>query len=401
MRFCLSIAFACLLLGASRFAAADDRALCLDKNADVLALPATPEVIECLLASQRPSAALLLTQRLLAVQPTDAKALALLADALAALNAEPATYDFSDWQGAASRPLWRSLLNSVQHAAWIGVEVGSDSNINSATSQDTIPIPLLNYRSLTLDPLLTRRPSSFVGINAGAAFRKPLSASLAVGARGTVAARFNSAEYSYLPHSYQAEVSVTKYLGDTQLDAELGFAQDWIAGYRFTDRLGIAVRASTSLLQTWRAELSASGSQNRYPQFNGVKTTQLKGSAGLTHGPSGLSGSVHYGEELAAGSIKDLDRRFTGFSLSGRWPLLERGTLVARFGMIRSEYLLPSPLFVTQRVDTANDIELAFTYRLSDHWFVTPRVIAEQNKSSIPVVSFKRHQGMVELRRSF
>jgi len=148
-------------------------------------------------------------------------------------------------------------------------------------------------------------------------------------------------------------------------------------------------------------ELAAGGAQNRYPLFNDVETTQTKGSAGFAHVPSGMSGSVHYGEEIAAGDIKDLDRRFAGFSLSGRWPLLERGTLLARIGLVRSEYLLPSPLFATQRVDSASDMEVAFTYRLSDHWSVTPRVIAEQNKSSIPLVSFKRQQGMVELRRIF
>lgn len=399
MKSCLPIVLGCWLLGASGLVAADNRALCLSQ--DAMALPATPEVIECLLDSKRPSAALLLAQRLLAAQPDDARARALLADALAALNVEPAAYEFSDWQGAGAKPLWRSLLNAVQHAAWIGIEAGRDSNINSATSLDTIPIPLLNYRSLKLDPLLVQRRSSFVGINAGAAVRKPLSSSLAVAVRGAAAVRLNSAEYAYVPHNYQGEISVTKDIGETQLEAELGLAQDWVAGYRVTDRLGIALRVNTPLLQTWRMELAAGGSQNRYPQFNDVKTTQTKGSAGFAHVPSGMSGSVHYGEEIASGDIKDLDRRFAGFSLSGRWTLLERGTLLARIGLVRSEYLLPSPLFATQRVDSASDMEVAFTYRLSDHWSVTPRVIAEQNKSSIPLVSFKRQQGMVEFRRIY
>ncbi len=399
MKSCLAVALACLVLGSGGFAAASDGAACKDKSP--LALAATSESIRCLLDSQRPGAALLLAQQLVAAQPEDARAQTLLSEALAALNVEPASYDLADWQGGAARPLWRSLLNAVQHAAWVGIEVGQDSNINSATPLDTIAIPLLNYRSLKLDPLLVQRASPFVGINAGAAVRKPLSGSLSVGARASASVRVNTAEYAYLPHSYQGEVSLTKRFGDIQLETEIGYAQDWVAGYRFVDRLGLAAKINAPLSRMWTMELGASVSQNHYPQFNAVKTMQTKGSAGIGHSLTGLSASIHGGEEKAAGDIKDLDRRFAGVALSWRWPLFERGTILARVGEVRSEYRLPSPLFATQRIDTARDFELAYSHRLSDDWLVTLRLIVEQNSSSIPLVAFKRNQALIELRRTF
>jgi hypothetical protein len=399
MKSRLSLAFGCLIFGASRLAPAADPATCAGQ--DVMSLPATPAVIECLLESNRPSAALLLAQRLLAAQPDDAAARALLADALAALNAEPAAFDIPARPDMERKPLWRGLLNAVQHAAWVGIEVGQDSNINSATPLDTIAIPLLNYRSLKLDPLLVQRASPFIGINAGAAVRKPLSGSLSVGARAAASVRLNTAEYAYLPHNYQGEVSLTKRFGDIQLETELGYGQDWVAGYRFVDRLGLAAKISVPLSRLWNMELGASASQNHYPQFNAVKTMQTKGSAGIGHSLTGLSASIHGGEEKAAGDIKDLDRRFAGVALSWRWPLFDRGTILARIGELRSEYLLPSPLFATQRIDTARDFELAYSHRLSDDWLVTPRLIVEQNSSSIPLVAFKRNQALIELRRTF
>ncbi len=398
MKPLFTIVLACLFATVGGQVAAADREICL--SADPAALAATPAVIECLLDSGRHSVALLLAQRLVAAQPDDTAARSLLASALAALNADPAASAY-DWPGSPRKSLWRGLLDSVQHAAWIGVELGRDSNINSATSLETVPIPLLNYRSLQLDPLLVQRASPFIGVNAGAAVRKPLSASLAIGARASAAARVNSAQFEYLPHNYQGELSLIRHFGDTQLEFVADFAQDWVARFRFVDRLGGGLRLSVPWLRQWNVEFSAGATRNHYPQFNGVKTTLIKGSAGITHAASGLSGSIHGGEEKAQGSTKDLDRRFAGVSLGWRWPVLERGTLFARIGTVRSEYLLPSPLFATQRLDTARDVELAFSYRWDAHWSVTPRMILEQNSSSIPLVSFKRSQALVEIRRNF
>lgn len=344
--------------------------------------------------------ALLLAQRLVAAQPEDTTARGLLASALATLNADPAAYAYG-WPGSPRRSVWRGLLDSVQHTAWIGLELGQDSNINSATSLEVVPIPLLNYRSLRLDPLLVQRASPFIGLNAGAALRKPLSASVTAGARASAVARINSSKYEYLPHNYQGEVSLAKRFGDTQLELEFDFAQEWVARYRFVDRLGAGLRLSMPVFRQLNVELSAGTTKNSYPQFNNVKTTLIKGSVAATHKASGLAGSIHGGDEKAQGSIKDLDRRFAGFSLGWHWPLFEKGTLLARIGMVRSEYLLSSPLFATQRRDTASDIELALGYRWNEHWSVTPRVILEQNSSSIPLVTFKRSQTLVEIRRSF
>jgi hypothetical protein len=362
---------------------------------------AEPANIRCLLAARRPAQAFLLAQRLFAARPDDAEARALVAAALAALNARPAAAEPYVAQGSGVAALWRSLANAVQGVAWIAVEIGRDSNINSATSLETIPIPLLNYRSLQLDPLLVRRPSGFLGLNAGGVLRKPLSAETAVGAQGIASARVNASETAYLPHNYLGQVSLLRRVGPVELVADLGVSQDWLGRHRVAERTQATGRVKLAPSPGWETDIAVAYAENVYPQFNAVRTTQTKTSAGFAHAPSGLSATLHSGVEMAKGSIRDLDRRFTGFALGWHLPVSANGSLMARVGEVRSRYLVPSALFAGERRDTAREIEIAYSWRLGDNWTLTPRLLAEENQSSIPLVAFKRVQGLVELRRTF
>ena len=355
----------------------------------------------CLMAAGRPAEALLQLQRLVAADPGDAQARDLLQAALAGLRAEPGAYAVPSVAGLDPRPWWRKSLLAVQAGAWLAFEAGHDSNINSATDLDVVTVPLLNYRSLALDPLLFRHASPFVGVNGGLVFRKPLSSTLSLAARGLASMRYNSAQYSYLPHSYDLAVAFEQRLGAMLLEASAGKLQKRVAGHRIVDRETLALRLASPAGTRLQAAATAILAGNTYPLFDAVRTRDDSVGVELADHGLGLVLTLRAGREAATGPIKDLDRRYTGYSLGWRQRFTWGGWSTLHFGETRSNYATFSPLFLAQRSDTAREVVVVYAHPLGQGWTLSPKAASERNASTLPLTTFRRNQWLLELKKEY
>ncbi len=345
--------------------------------------------------------ALLLLQRMAAAAPEDCAVRDLLVRALRELQVDAAGYEMPATAQLGGRPWWSRAGSAVQHAGWLALEAGRDSNINSATARDTIELPLINYRSLALSPLLVRRASDYLGLEGGLAGARPLTPVLSLNAGVAGAARYNLAEAAYLPQSVNAWVGAEARFGAWRLSGAATVAQRRIGRFRLLDRqevsLGVGVEASPGL----EARIGVIHGSSKFPLFNGVHTEDRAAEASVRHAASGLALSTRIGAERSGGEIRDLDRDFSAYAIEWTWAPRSDGLLRIGLGRIRSTYLVDSALFVARRQDKVSLLSLAYTWRFQPGWSLAPKVIVEQNDSNIPLIAFRRRQLALELRRDW
>ena len=256
-----------------------------------------------LAASGRRASALLLLQRRLALAPQDCVARAAILALLKDLGGDAAAYELPAAASLGGRPWLSRTFAPLRTGAWLALEAGSDSNINSATRLDGIELPLLNYRSLALNPVLVQRGSGFAGVDAGLLATTPLSPTASASAIVQVAARYNADEPTYLPHGYFAALGAEKWWSRTRLAGELIYLQRRLGRFRVIDRWQQGVSLGVEPLAGWRLSVQLSLADSRYPLFNAVDTSEQAGGVQLAHAPSGLSLAVQSGRERSRGPL--------------------------------------------------------------------------------------------------
>ena len=359
------------------------------------------EVARCLVASGRSAEAILHLQRLVVNRPDDCAALELLRLALARANAGPMAHTASfpgndSWPSSLER-----ILEATRHATRIGIAAGHDSNINSATAIDVVGIPVLNHRSLVLNPLLVRRASSFTEFNGEADLKVPLSDSVEIGARAAAMARYNNSLYVYFPHSYFAALAVEKRFGSFSLDLAANYMQRRLAGYRIVERVSQEVTASGTPAPGLRLFVSLASARIKYPYFADLVTGDQSTSLRLTHTASGLEVAYRTARERSNSTIKDLDRDYSILALHWNKTLGSAGRIYLHVAETRSDYREFSALFLAQRFDRTRVLALAYEYRVGAGWALTPKLAVEHNASSIPIIAFRRNQWLLELSKEF
>ncbi len=344
---------------------------------------------------------ILALQRQLATNPDDAVARERLKELLAQLGATGAALDLPSGATLRERIWWRDLVPTLQRSAWMAVELGHDSNINSSTADEVVHVPLLNYRSLTLDPLLIRKPSSFVGLRMGAVGRYPLGPLWALRAGGMAALRYNTAQYVYLPHSYEGRVALERDFGLWRMEFGGSGTQRWVAGYQAIGRTSLHAQLAGLFAHGLTGLAQVETSRNRYPLLSGAQTNEAAVTLTMTHAATGLRGSVTGARERATGVTKALDRDSVGYSVAWVAEVFAAGRVRLNISETRARYVEASPLFLTSRNDRTREYSVAYEYRLAGGWAITPRYVREENRSTVELMRYDRTQWMIEGRKEF
>lgn len=386
------------LIGSGAAAAAD-------AGGDCVAVAAAPdeqvEQARRLAAAGRRAAALLLLQRRLALAPQDCAAREALLALLKDLGGDAAAHELPAAADLGGRPWLSRALAAWRPGAWVALEAGHDSNINSATRLGSIDLPLLNYRSLALNPVLVARASGFAGIDAGLVSNRQLSPTASASLIVQASARLNAGESTYLPHGYLGGLAAEKWWAQVRLAGEAVYLQRRLGRFRVIDRWQHGASLGFAPMPGWRLSVQLSAASNRYPLFNAIDTREQSVGLQLGHAGSGLTATAASGHERAIGPQKDLDRDFDSLMLDWSFKRGNGDTLAARIGAGRSRYLAPSPLFLAQRLDKTSELAAWYRHGLGGGWSLTPKLSIEENASTIPVVAFRRRQVLLELRREW
>ena len=378
------------------------------------------------LDSGHPTMAVFAFERVLDVNPNNARARAELGRAYFGMNEnEAAREEFNMVKGqtipaevASTIDKYLAELDARMAAgkfakkrftAYAEATLGYDSNVNAATDSATITVPALGNATFTLDEQSLEQDSGFIQAGAGLAFAMPLPDQPKVGVFGT--ANFHE-KYTWnqtdfrtrtfdgnLGLSYSKDKNTFRIAGVGQyfaLDNDTyrglyGGRGTWL--HNWNDRTLI-----TSYVQ-WTAQ--------RYDVVPVRDVDQISGGIGVIHlmqhqGDPLVSATLFGGSDAEKdGSRPDIGRDFIGLRMSGEYTYNEKTKLMGDFTYQYSGYGAPDPFLRETRKDHFLYFGAKVEYRLQRNWYIKPEIQFIHNDSTLPINDYDRWQVMTTLRYNF
>ena len=357
-------------------------------------------------------------ERVLAVQPDNALARAEIARAyLAVGEKDTARREFENVKRepipAEARATIDRYLSAITAAettqvqGYIELGLGTDSNVNSATSNSQIALPAFGGLIATLNSAATSKGDNFTTVTGGVSFTRKLSDrwSLVGGIAGN--AKMNQ-------HQDQFDTAA--------LDGNLGAR--WAAD---NDALTLATqlqsfevdnsryRDSRGLIGQWQHNLDERRQLTGYVQYAQLRyPTQSirdanRGIAGVAYAQAFSSRTSPvlflsaYGgkeKELADG-VPHLGHEPAGVRIGGQFKPAEGWIVFGGVNYEERRYGGPEPIFLVTRKDKQTDIRLGASYLMRAGTTLIVQVVDTDNKSNIDLYRFRRQVGTVSVRFDF
>lgn len=369
------------------------------------------------LESSRFGEAILAFQRVLAVQPGNARAQAELARAYAmAGDVDTARAEFETVRGDPSIPdpvrnridgVVRQLDTAIAGGAseitgYFDVEGGYDSNINTATDAISITLPLFAFLGpATLNGAAREQDAGFYQIQGGLSGSTPLSrqtrlfGSVLGNWRDNIDSRFVDQA------SAVGTIGIAHSLANGDVISLSGQGQRfWLGHSGYRTSVGGDIRY-TKRLSNDRA-LSVSGQYFRLNYDGAPLQDAERFSGSITYADKAIYGGIGGGkEETRRPGADQLSYAFANAQLGGEWSLGEKASLIAGASVEHRNYDSRDPLFLKGRKDTQYDASLGLRYRFTDTISVRPRVTYTRNDSNIGLYDYDRWTASVGVRLSF
>lgn len=365
----------------------------------------------------RHTEAILAFQRVLAIQPNNSQARAELARAYAlAGDIDTARAQFDTVVADPSLPdpvrqrfdrLVRDYSQQIDGkssvSGFVDVKGGWDSNINAATDETQLVIPLFAaFGAGTLGANARATESGFVDAVAGVSGVKALSRQSRVfgSVLGNYRDNFENKNFD------QGSLTGTAGLGHSLanrdvISASVQAQKFWLGGNGFRTSLG-AIGQYTKALQAGRA-LSLSAEYFDLDFKNDPLRDAQRYGVGASYATRRFIVSAAAGHEETKSDLTDhLSFDYYRLSVSGEKPLNEKVSFVAGLtGQIRP-YDTPDPLFLEERRDEQIDLSVGMKVRILDEQtYLRPQVTYTRNWSNFAINDYDRAVVSVGLRREF
>lgn len=366
-------------------------------------------------------------ERVLAVQPSNARARAELGRALFAVGdnagARKALQEAKSSQGvpeAAVRTM-DQLLQAIDRSddaarstvrSYVEFGLGHDSNANGGPSSPNVAIPagvpIIGGLVLTLPTAGVKTPSSFFNLGAGVSGRHVLQDprwSLIGNLNASIrklpgdASQFNSdsiglnAGGSY--RHEQMEYSLALALDTSRVNGSTARNQSGLVG-EWTYRMD-NFRQLSSYLQ-W--------SKLAYPSPQNVRDAK-RTVVGSNYAHTFISSLVVFGggyvgtEREEAAGVPQLGHRLWGIRAGLQQPLSESISWFASFGYESRKFGGPDPIFLVTRDDKQSNLSIGLNWLPAKQWRVTPQLALARTSSNIVLNDFDKRVVSVTAKRDF
>jgi len=373
------------------------------------------------LDSGRPGRAVFALERVLAADPTHARARAEIARAyfqLGELDTARGEFEAVKQQGVppqVAEAMQRFLTaidqridgNRRMLRGYIEAGIGYDSNINSATDQRNIAVPAFGGLVFTLSQDGVEDSDGFGSIGAGFAGSYPLGDRVDLIGGGNIAKREHFSNESFETSS---------------VDAHAGF------GYtRGLDAFTIALQGETFLLDNdtfrnaygviggWNRELDVRTRVSAFMQIFGLDypgqdirdAMRYVGGAGISHAfdiplaPVVFASAYAGLEDERRSGVPHLGHDLYGFRLGGEVPVMPQVTAFGGVNIEFRDYGDPEPAFNRVRDDNRYHFRVGLNYRPAPTWLASTDVTYVNNDSNIVINDYDRLLFAITLRKEF
>ncbi len=277
-----------------------------------------------------------------------------------------------------SRPFW---------SAYVGADLGYDTNINTGPNATTIFIPALGLPG-TLSGFATRQKSSVAGFNAGIAGQTPIGQDISLYASADATLRGHPAQKDFAIGSITTGLGIQVDKGENQYNFGITQFTQYISKYHNDDQLGIYATWQHKLTKQDIVGLFAQYIDVRHPIVPLINTDLYLIGATWTHaftqaGAPRISLATYYGEDREKNNDPTIGRTLFGARANGEYVIHENLKLFGGISYQYSRYGGTSIFFNEKRKDNRYDANIGFSYKLDRAWTVTPQLLYAFNNSNI------------------
>ncbi|MBK8743840.1 surface lipoprotein assembly modifier [Propionivibrio sp.] len=358
-------------------------------------------------------------ERVLALQPNNARARAEIARAYLALGeTDTAKHEFESVQKQGVPPevsatIDRFLdavdrLESTSRTTLRGYAegvFGYDSNVNVAPNKSAIAIPGFGGLPFTLGDDSRAKDAVFATLGGGLNVRTPINTQVALvgGLSGVLRNNFGVRQFDTLSADAYAGVLLTQGKNVFSLNGQ--FNQYELASDRY--------RTASGLSGQWQFNRDARKQASAFVQYSDLRyqTQSIRNASRWVAG--GAYAHAFRGGEVAFASAYWLNERpndgdvpwlgFDGLGVrAGAQMNFDEKTVLFAVGSIENRrHRKEDPSFLTTREDTQYDLSIGAIYTPARYWKVTPRLSLTNNDSNTELNKYHRESASLTVRRDF
>jgi tetratricopeptide (TPR) repeat protein len=296
---------------------------------------------------------------------------------------------------------------ATRAVGFIEGSAGRDTNINLATDQEQVFVPLFGA-NFALPPASVALRANYLGVGAGGAVEHALNDRYTVFAGAGVKLRYNSGTSLYDADDAEARAGV-QYAQGPYL-ARLGVLGDRYYLGRQPSRNIDGVLGEWRLQTDARNQLSlfAQDSRIRYLPADIVSFSgdQAIAGAGWLHsfddaGRAYVFGGAYGGRDRATEQRDDGDKAILGIRVAAQWITGGASEAFAYASAASGRYNQVNTTFGVQRRDVQYDAGIGINWRFAQDWSLRPQAAYTHNDSNIELYDYNRYDLSITLRRDF
>lgn len=359
-------------------------------------------------------------ERVLAVQPGNARARAELGRAMFAVGdtqgARTLLQQTKDQgipvEAAGTIDQFLQAIDRVEESgrsSWKGfVEagIGDDSNINSGPSNNIVAVPLFGGLPLTLNPAGVKTSAGFATLAAGISGRYVVDPRWSLIGNATTNWRGHSGsndQFDTAQTDINGGVSYRVERNDYSLVAQ--YSTYGVDGSRARDSAGLVgewtyrfdgYRQVTSYLQYAKLTYPQQGVRDADRTVIGSTYAHL-----FPHGVLVYGGFYLGTEKESAANVPHLGHDLIGLRLGVQKPLSQSLALFAALGYEGREFGGRDPLFLVTRKDDQTNFNVGLSWSPAPLWRVTPQIAWTRSSSNIVINDYSKRAVSVVARREF
>ncbi len=373
------------------------------------------------LHSGQPTQAVFALERVLARQPNNQDARALIGQAYLSLGEIEASRQAltEARRGDVPAPVAERIARMLGQIAeiekdqgtrvsgYVEASLGADSNVNSATGSQTVAVPALGGAIAVLAPGAVRQDDEFLGLSAGVAVRHRLDPEWSIVARAGAGMKLNFSRDAFDNSSLEASVGAVFDREGNQYSASLQTNSLWVDNTRFRDYFGVNGQWRHTLSQSSEASAYVQHGRLSYPgqPLRDADRTVLGGAwvqALPTQWTPTVFLSAYVGEEREiSANVAHLGHRLFGARAGGELTLAPKFVAFGSASWEQRDYGGQEPLFLTSRDDRQLDLQAGLRYTLPGNWVLQGALSHTENRSSVALYKFERTVLNVALRYEF
>jgi FimV-like protein len=298
----------------------------------------------------------------------------------------------------------RTKLRDHQFTANAELRLGYDSNINSATTVDTVTLPI--GLILTLGETSRELGDEFAEVNAGVSYLKLTRKDMGYYLSAALSEHQNS-QYNLFDTRLLSLSGGYVYQHRSQtlrLPLQLQYLEVDRAHFRTSTGLGVEWSIGSPAM---RYVLFGQWAQQRHTASEKIRDVNLAvGGAGISVNiapiKTDVSASLYYADESPQTTGGDhFGRSYNGLHLVTSWRPTSAHELQLGVSAQQVEHDAIHPAFGKVRKDNYRQGSLSWIWRFDPQWRFTVAVNHTQNDSNLPIYAYKRSQEYLSLRHDF